>query len=109
KLRRLHQYFCAVRGHAPYPAVRCNAPEFSAVVGATGGVHPCFFIEGPAGAVASSGADLTEILNAPEMRTLRGAIRSGRRPECKTCVCTLYRAPQTSAGQAATRPAEHAA
>ena len=32
KLRRIHQYFAAVRGLAAYPPVRCNAPEFSAVI-----------------------------------------------------------------------------
>jgi len=46
KLRRLLQYFAAIHGKAPYPLVRCNAPEFSAVVGASGAVRPCFFISG---------------------------------------------------------------
>ena len=40
KLRRILQYFSALHGRAPYPPVRCNAPEFSAVVGAGGGVQP---------------------------------------------------------------------
>ena len=47
KLRRIHQYFAAVCGVAPYPPVRCNAPEFSAVIGGAGRVSPCFFISGP--------------------------------------------------------------
>ena len=47
KLRRIHQYFAAVQGQAPYPPVRCNAPEFSAVIDAKRQVHPCFFITGP--------------------------------------------------------------
>ena len=38
-----------------YPPVRCNAPEFSAVVGATGRVQPCFFISGPAEAALPGG------------------------------------------------------
>ena len=47
KLRRIGQYFAAVRGQGGYPPVRCNAPEFSAVIGATGKIQPCFFIPGP--------------------------------------------------------------
>src|SRR5579863_7660577 len=57
KLRRIRQYFAAVLGRGPYPPVRCNAPEFSAVIGATGRVQPCFFISGPAGARLSPDED----------------------------------------------------
>jgi Fe-coproporphyrin III synthase len=103
KLRRLHQYFAAVQGRAPYPKVRCNAPEFSAVIGATGRVQPCFFIAGPAhaqafGAGAASatapGSDgpLAAALNGDAMAALRTAIRAGGRSECRTCVCSLWRA-----------------
>ena len=44
KLGRIIEYFAAVHGLGAFPAVRCNAPEFSAVVNATGRVQPCFFI-----------------------------------------------------------------
>jgi MoaA/NifB/PqqE/SkfB family radical SAM enzyme len=47
KLRRLRDYFAAVTGAGEFPPVRCNAPEFSAVVGVDGGLSPCFFIPGP--------------------------------------------------------------
>ena len=47
KLRRILQYFSAVCGREAFPPVRCNAPEFSAVIGANGRVQPCFFIPGP--------------------------------------------------------------
>src|SRR5882724_8595277 len=50
KLRRILRYFNAIHGFGPYPPVRCNAPEFSAVIGATGHVQPCFFISGPSDA-----------------------------------------------------------
>ena len=40
KLRRILAYFAALRGRGVYPEVRCNAPEFSAVVDARGRVHP---------------------------------------------------------------------
>src|ERR1700730_724322 len=54
KLRQLLHDFAAVSGAAAaYPPVRCNAPEFSAVIGVKGDVQPCFFISGPAGAPAA--------------------------------------------------------
>jgi MoaA/NifB/PqqE/SkfB family radical SAM enzyme len=89
KLRRLQQYFAAVLGTAPYPPIRCNAPEFSAVVGVSGAVQPCFFIPGP-GTSAADG-DLGRVLDQPEMVALRKSIRAGQRAECVSCVCSLYR------------------
>jgi Fe-coproporphyrin III synthase len=96
KLRRILQYFAAILKCGPYPKVRCNAPEFSAVIGATGRVQPCFFISGPldarlAEAGARTGADLPGVLNGGGMSALRTAIRDGRRAECKTCVCSMWR------------------
>jgi MoaA/NifB/PqqE/SkfB family radical SAM enzyme len=103
KLRRLHQYFAAIHGRGAYPAVRCNAPEFSAVIGATGRVQPCFFISGPldarladtggSHAAMRAGGDLSGVLNSGGMGALRSAIRAGQRAECKTCVCSLWRNP----------------
>jgi len=98
KLRRILRYFSAIRGLGAYPPVHCNAPEFSAVVGASGRVQPCFFIAGPAAArVTRAGGelpdDLARVLNRDDMSDLRAAIRSGARPECKTCVCSLWRDP----------------
>jgi MoaA/NifB/PqqE/SkfB family radical SAM enzyme len=98
KLRRIHQYFAAIQGLGPYPPVRCNAPEFSAVIGATGRVQPCFFIPGPSDArILESGkrlgGDLPSVLNSSSMGALRSAIRVGARPECKTCVCSMWRDP----------------
>ena len=93
KLRRIHQYFAALHGYARYPPVRCNAPEFSAVVGAKGQVQPCFFISGPADSVPRW--DLIDGLNTDAMIALRGAIRAGERPECLTCVCSMWRDPDT--------------
>jgi MoaA/NifB/PqqE/SkfB family radical SAM enzyme len=91
KLRRLKQYFSAVQGRAAYPVVRCNAPEFSAVVGVNGAVQPCFFISGPA--AAGHDSDLENILNQDAMMALRQSIRAGERAECVGCVCSLYREP----------------
>lgn len=91
KLARLAQYFEALHGAAPYPKVRCNAPQFSAVVGASGGVQPCFFIAGPSQARVSPHTSLSDALNEPGMTALRANIGSGSRPECKTCVCSMWR------------------
>jgi MoaA/NifB/PqqE/SkfB family radical SAM enzyme len=96
KLRRILQYFSAIHGKAPYPLVRCNAPEFSAVVGATGRVQPCFFISGPPDASRLRGdgmapEDFSTSLNGEPMRALRASIGAGERAECKTCVCSMWR------------------
>jgi len=97
KLELIQQYFAAVHGLGPFPAVRCNAPEFSAVVNATGLVQPCFFISGPTN--LSSDEGLARALDDNAMRELRGAIAHGERHECKTCVCSMWRDPQAlSAG-----------
>jgi MoaA/NifB/PqqE/SkfB family radical SAM enzyme len=91
KLRQIHQYFAAVCAVAPYPPVRCNAPEVSAVIDAKGHLSPCFFISGPADARWRD--DLGEALNADSMVGLREDIRAGARPECARCVCSLWREP----------------
>jgi MoaA/NifB/PqqE/SkfB family radical SAM enzyme len=96
KLRQLHQYFAAVCGLAAYPPVRCNAPEFSAVVGVKGDVQPCFFISGPADARVTD--DIDSVLNRDSMLALRQSIRAGRREECTRCVCSLYRDPRDLEG-----------
>jgi MoaA/NifB/PqqE/SkfB family radical SAM enzyme len=106
KLRRILQYFSALHGETPYPEVHCNAPEFSAVIGALGGVQPCFFISGPAPAALRGGSgtafeDFSSALNGERMRALRASIRAGARAECKTCVCSMWRDPQRFASEAA--------
>jgi MoaA/NifB/PqqE/SkfB family radical SAM enzyme len=95
KLRRLLQYFAAVTGAAAYPPVRCNAPEFSAVVGVGGRAQPCFFIPGPPDAPVLP--DLDAVLNSDSMSGLRADIRAGQRPECSRCVCSMWRSPATFA------------
>jgi Fe-coproporphyrin III synthase len=89
KLRAILQHFSARLGRGHPPAVRCNAPEFSAVIDASGRAQPCFFIPGPAHSAPDS--HLIAALNGDDMRALRGDIRSGRREECRTCVCSMWR------------------
>lgn len=90
KLRRIHAHCAALLGLAEPPPVRCNAPEYSAVIEADGGLRPCFFI---AGNSRLGDAGLGEGLNATSMRRLRASIRSGERPECAHCVCSKWFAP----------------
>ena len=80
KLRRIRDYFAALLGLAAFPAVRCNAPEFSAVVDTDGRVAPCFFI--PASPFAPRAPDLVASLASKPARALRAAIRAGERREC---------------------------
>ncbi len=89
KLRRILQYFSAIRARAAYPVVRCNAPEFSAVISANGRVRPCFFISGPQ--QDRLHGDFQSALNSDAMMALRRDIRAGRRAECTTCVCSMWR------------------
>jgi len=90
KLRRILQYFAAIHGLGTYPLVRCNAPEFSAVLDAQGRVQPCFFIQGPPEAQIRGG-DLAAALDGGAMAALRHDIRAGKRAECRTCVCSMWR------------------
>ncbi|MEP7357117.1 MAG: radical SAM/SPASM domain-containing protein [Anaerolineales bacterium] len=92
KLRRLEQYFAALLGQGGFPAVRCNAPRFSAVIGADGHVQPCYFIDGGQPPVDQP---LAQALNAPALVALRRDIRAGRRAECARCVCAMYRGPRS--------------
>jgi MoaA/NifB/PqqE/SkfB family radical SAM enzyme len=103
KLRRIRDYFAALRGRREFPTVRCNAPEFSAVVGADGRVAPCFFIPGPA--QAPRAPDLGAALASEPMRALRAAIRGGWRPECERCVCSKWRDPAALARETFTNGA----
>ena len=91
KLQHIRQYFAAVQKHGEYPPVRCNAPEFSAVVGATGRVQPCFFISGPLDGPVQKDFKMT--VNSRGMLALRADIRAGLRAECRTCVCSMWRDP----------------
>jgi Fe-coproporphyrin III synthase len=91
KLRRIFQYFAAIHARAAFPPVRCNAPEFSAVIDARNRVQPCFFI--PAPFDSTVGSDLAGVLNGEAMAALRSDIRDRRRPECARCVCSMWREP----------------
>ena len=95
KLRRILAYYRAICGLEVFPPVRCNAPEFSAVIEAGGKVRPCFFIPGPDEARASAG--LADVLNSTAMMNLRGEIRARQHPQCASCVCSMWRDLSTPA------------
>jgi MoaA/NifB/PqqE/SkfB family radical SAM enzyme len=97
KLRRIRDYFAALCGLGAFPPVRCNAPDFSAVVGADGRVAPCFFI--PAPPLAPRAPDLDASVASKPAQALRAAIRAGERQECKTCVCSMWREPAALASE----------
>jgi len=92
KLWRLHRYFMAVNGLAEFEAPRCNAPHISTVIEVDGTLRPCFFL--PAMGKVASGP-LEESINNPKALELRKAYRTGERPECARCVCSLYRNPRS--------------
>jgi MoaA/NifB/PqqE/SkfB family radical SAM enzyme len=96
KLRRILQYFAALQGGADFPPVRCNAPEFSAVIDARNRVQPCFFIPAPFDSTVRD--DLDGALNSDAMTNLREDIRERRRPECTRCVCSMWREPGSFPG-----------
>jgi MoaA/NifB/PqqE/SkfB family radical SAM enzyme len=97
KLRRVRSYFAALLDRGAFPPVRCNAPEFSVVIHADGRVAPCFFIPAPAGAPRAP--DLTAAVASEPARALRASIRAGERPECKKCVCSMWREPTALADE----------
>jgi len=85
KLRRLPQYYAALAGLAPFPAVACNAPYMSVVVEADGSVRPCFFHD-PIGNIRS--APLEDIV-ARNLRAFRETLDFATNPVCTRCVCSM--------------------
>lgn len=93
KLRKIHQYYAAVYGLAPYPFKRCNAPWVSAVVEADGTVRPCFFHEAMGNIHQDS---LEQILNNEKNRRFRKELDTNLNSTCARCVCYLHLSPNTN-------------
>ena len=85
KLRRLPQYYAALRGEMPFPAVSCTAPWVSVVVEANGGVRPCFFHE----AIGNIRETPLERIIGENLRQFRDRLDVGANPVCVRCVCSL--------------------
>ncbi len=92
KLRRMVTYFRAIAGQSDFDPPRCNAPHISAVIQVDGTLQPCYFL--PAWGKLN-GRRLPEALNDEEAVALRKAYSTGQRPECKSCVCPLYKGPRS--------------
>jgi len=85
KLRRLPQYYAAMRTGCGFPAVSCNAPWASVVVEANGTVRPCFFHQ-PIGNVRRK--SLVEIVR-DDLPLFRQTLDIEHDPVCQRCVCSL--------------------
>jgi Fe-coproporphyrin III synthase len=85
RLRRLPQYYAALRGEVPFPAVSCMAPWVSVVVEANGGVRPCFFHE-PIGNIRETPLDR---IIGDNLRQFRDRLDVAANPVCVRCVCSL--------------------
>ena len=85
KLRRLPQYYAALRGDAAFPSVSCTAPWVSVVVEANGGVRPCFFHE----AIGNIRETPLERIVSDNLRQFRDRLDVGANPVCVRCVCSL--------------------
>jgi Fe-coproporphyrin III synthase len=85
KLRRLPQYYAALAGLAPFPAVRCNAPYMSVVIEADGLVRPCYFHD-PVGSIRDMPLAKLVTRNLP---AFRASLSMAEDPVCTRCVCSL--------------------
>jgi MoaA/NifB/PqqE/SkfB family radical SAM enzyme len=79
KLRRIHQYFKAVRGEAEFPVVHCNAPWVSAVVETTGKIRGCFFQPVIGDYHSVNGKNAVDFRRNLDVR---------QDPVCRRCVCS---------------------
>lgn len=84
-LRRIHDYYAAVAGLAPFPPVRCNAPWVSAVLEPGGTLRPCFFHP----PYADRGGTLAATLNSPSAIAFRRNLDVRTDSTCRRCVCSL--------------------
>lgn len=85
-LWRIHGYYAALAGLAPFPPTRCNAPWISAVLDADGALRPCFFHQ-PYGNTGQHG--LEAVLNSPAAVEFRRTLDVAHNATCSRCVCTL--------------------
>ena len=85
KLRRLPQYYSALRGNGRFPSVSCNAPYMSAVIEADGSVRPCFFHQ----TVGSVRLEPLSSIVKPNLPAFRESLSIDSNPVCTRCVCSM--------------------
>jgi len=85
KLRRLPQYYAALRGEGSFPSVSCNAPYMSAVIEADGSVRPCFFHQ----TVGSVRLEPISSIVRRNLPAFRENLTIGSNPICTRCVCSM--------------------
>jgi Fe-coproporphyrin III synthase len=85
KLRRLPQYYAALRGEGSFPRVSCNAPYMSAVIEADGSVRPCFFHQ----AVGSVRLEPLSAIVKRNLPAFRENLLIDTNPVCTHCVCSM--------------------
>jgi MoaA/NifB/PqqE/SkfB family radical SAM enzyme len=90
KIKRIADYFKAIRNLAAYPETTCNAPWVSAVIESDGEVRPCFFHR-PYGNINEMRLD--EILNSGPAINFRKNLNVQTDETCKKCVCSLKLRP----------------
>jgi MoaA/NifB/PqqE/SkfB family radical SAM enzyme len=85
KLRRLPQYYAALRGEQSFPPIRCNAPWVSVVIEADGAVRPCFFHD----SIGNVRDTPLEDIVGENLRAFRDSFDVSDDPVCRRCVCSL--------------------
>jgi len=88
KLNRiLVNYFYAILGETSHIAPQCTTPHFSIVIEWDSTLRPCYFLP----SIGKMTNSLKQDVNVPIARALRQAYQQGKRAECQTCVCPLYK------------------
>ena len=86
-LERIYAVYAAALGWREPPAVRCNAPQYSLVVGAKRELKPCHYL--PAVDAWEPG-QLKNRVNSPAFIKAREQQRTGQLEACSRCVCFQY-------------------
>jgi hypothetical protein len=82
KLRGLARHLDASAGRRPHERPACDAPWWSLVVDADGGVRPCFFHQ----PIGEAREGLAQLRASERYRVALAAVRSAN-PTCERCVC----------------------
>lgn len=90
RIKRIVNYYKAIRNLGAYPKTTCNAPWVSAVIESDGEVRPCFFHR-PYGNIYDKSLD--GILNSSPAINFRKNLNVRTDETCMRCVCSLRLRP----------------